>query len=290
MSKQCPYCSGELDDAATVCDQCGKELDAAEAAEETMTVLLDQPDEEPEEAVAQAAEIDEMPEEPLDEQTAPIDFSVPRPTPEIGVPEQEKPKKENKKEMALGISLVVCIVLLIAAIVTSAIIIVNLIADKTKADEEKKAPIEMTQESLDAYLNSDYQTYFEHEYYTMFKGKNLDEMVKQMESYDQMISANKEGMSVEVIDAVALPSDAIDSIKKHLSEEGFESVDDIEDIRMAVIKVTSQAHDQIEETPTDTAENDDEKQPKEEESHEEVSVSTLYAVKVDGDWYFTSGF
>lgn len=278
MSVICPNCGKEYEEDVRICEECGKEIGAVEEApvpeaEPAVT-------EEPAEAAAETAEAPEAAEEntqliEADAESDPADdagepaaegaeedadaFSLEKvaPDPAIGVPLQESPAEEKKnKHLGLGIAVCACIVLLIAAIIT---IIILLIPKGSQAKEE-------VLKYTDAYIASDYEYYFNHDYYTVFNSENVDDSIKQAEDYEKENEGSiTKDFDVTILNVTPLSPETTAKIVHQLEDNAYKQTDKIEDIQMVNVETESKAQDMI-------------------------SIDTIYVVKVDGKYYIASGF
>lgn len=281
MSKKCPNCSEELKDDALVCEKCGQEIAPEEESvtepaaepetapeEEAATVLAeeetdDAPDEETEEA-APEAETEEVDEE---ETTTVSDDADPEDQP---VPEEKPAKKPLSFGAGLGIG--IGIAALIAAIVCGVMMIIA--SSGPAADVEKY---------INSFKEGKYEDYFSKDYTVMFKSNDLDSRVEMAEQYGNL--SQTENLQAKVIQDVKLSDGTKNTIKSQLEAGEYADIDKIEDIRLVLLELSNtQASAAAEGTDaTEATEATD-------EAAREYWVSSFYAIKVDGKWYFTTSF
>ena len=271
MSKKCPNCSEELKDDALVCEKCGQELSAEE---ESVTEPAAEPETAPEEeAVTELAEEetddapDEETEEVDEETTAVSDDADPEDQP---VPEEKPAKKPLSFGAGLGIG--IGIAALIAAIVCGVMMIIA--SSGPAADVEKY---------INSFKEGKYEDYFSKDYTVMFKSNDLDSRVEMAEQYGNL--SQTENLQAKVIRDVKLSDGTKNTIKSQLEAGEYADIDKIEDIRLVLLELSNtQASAAAEGTDaTEATEASD-------EAAREYWVSSFYAIKVDGKWYFTTSF
>ncbi len=281
MSKKCPNCSEELKDDALVCEKCGQELAPEEESvtepaaepetapeEEAATELAeeetdDAPDEETEEA-APEAETEEVDEE----ETAVASDDV---DPEDQPASEEKPAKKPLS-FGAGLGIGIGIAALIAAIVCGVMMIIA--SSGPAADVEKY---------INSFKEGKYEDYFSKDYTVMFKSNDLDSRVEMAEQYGNL--SQTENLQAKVIQDVKLSDGTKNTIKSQLEAGEYADIDKIEDIRLVLLELSNtQASAAAEGTDaTEATEATD-------EAAREYWVSSFYAIKVDGNWYFTTSF
>ena len=283
MSKKCPNCSEELKDDALVCEKCGQELAPEEESvtepaaepetapeEEAATELAeeeidDAPDEETEEA-APEAETEEVDEET----TAVSDDADPEDQP---VPEEKPAKKPLSFGAGLGIG--IGIAALIAAIVCGVMMIIA--SSGPAADVEKY---------INSFKEGKYEDYFSKDYTVMFKSNDLDSRVEMAEQYGNL--SQTENLQAKVIQDVKLSDGTKNTIKSQLEAGEYADIDKIEDIRLVLLEL-SNTQASAADTGTDATEATEATEASDEAARE-YWVSSFYAIKVDGKWYFTTSF
>lgn len=273
MSKICPECGKESADEIRFCDSCG--ADTAVPAEETAPVEevsvpdteasapLTEPADAAEEAAPYAVPIISAVEEAVDDAESSDESAVPAasvlpkvmPDPDVAVPLQNQPDKEKKnKYLGLGIAVAVSIVLLIAALITIVILVIP------KGSEAKNA----VEKYAEAYIQRDYAYYFSHDYYTVFNAEKVDDYIKQAQESNDSADDTYSDFEVDSLDVVDLPAESVSKLKAQYEAAEYKKVDKIEDIKLVVAQTLNKSADAI-------------------------SIDAIYAVKVDGEWYVSTG-
>lgn len=165
------------------------------------------------------------------------------------------PEKSNRT-FGFGIGVGIGIAVLVAVIIGVIMLISNLAGPTTAVDEY-----------IQAYKDGDFEKYFSKDYAVMFKYDNLSESVEQAKQYD---TSSSEGLETKVVDTVALSSEVKDSVISQLETAEYKDVDKIQDICIVIMEISR---------PNET-----------DDSKRDAWVSSFYALKVDGSWYFTTGF
>ncbi len=165
------------------------------------------------------------------------------------------PEKSNRT-FGFGIGVGIGIAVLVAVIIGVIMLISNLAGPTTAVDEY-----------IQAYKDGEYEKYFSKDYAVMFKYDNLSESVEQAKQYG---ASSTEGLETKVIDTVSLSSEVKDSVISQLETAEYKDVDKIQDICIVIMEISR---------PNET-----------DDSKRDAWVSSFYALKVDGSWYFTTGF
>ena len=280
MSKKCPNCSEELKDDALVCEKCGQELapeeepvtePAAESEtapeEEAATELAeeetdDAPDEETEEAAPEAET------EEVDEETTAVSDDA---DPEDQPASEEKPAKKPLS-FGAGLGIGIGIAALIAAIVCGVMMIIA--SSGPAADVEKY---------INSFKEGKYEDYFSKDYTVMFKSNDLDSRVEMAEQYGNL--SQTENLQAKVIQDVKLSDGTKNTIKSQLEAGEYADIDKIEDIRLVLLELSN-----TQASAADTGTDATEATEASDEAAREYWVSSFYAIKVDGKWYFTTSF
>lgn len=280
MSKKCPNCSEELMDDALVCEKCGQEL-APE--EEPVTELAAEteaaPEEEPvtelaaeeadpeEEAVTElAAEEADSEAEDAEAVTQEVDNEeavIPDDIEPADQPEPDTKPAKKPLSFGLGLGIGIGIAALIAAIVCGVMMIMA-----------SSGPAAEVEKYINAYKDGNYEDYFSYDYSVMYKYQDLDTRVQQAEQLSD--SANSDGLQSKVIKTVSLTDEVKKSLYSQLESAEYIDVDKIEDVNIVVLEVSNSKVNE------ETGETDD--------TERDSWVSILYAIKVDGKWYFASSF
>ena len=286
MSIICPKCGKELDDDVRVCDACGQVID--EETEPKTTLVEDAPAEEAdaapaeqavEEAVEEAAEeavedtVEEAAEESADtegedsEEAASSEEAAAEPVQgaeselKVAVPLQDQPEKEKKnKYLGLGIGVGLGIAALIAAVIVGIVLLIP----------QFTGPQNAVSDYINAYKDSDFEKYFSHDYAVMYKNDNLDEQVEMAKQYATDTGA--EDLEVKVLKVADFSADAKKNIIDQLETAGYHDTDKIQELKTVVLEI-SRPHE-----------------GEEEDAGKDYWASMFYALKVDGDWYFATGF
>ena len=165
------------------------------------------------------------------------------------------PKKPLSFGLGLGIGIAVAA---IVAIVFAAIMLIP----------KFTGPASAVEEYIQAYKDADYEAYFSKDYSVMYNYDDLQERVEQAKQYGDDTGA--EGLETKVLKTVSLSEDVKDSLKSQLETAGYKDIDKIQDMTIVLLEVSR---------PSDT-----------DSSKRDYWVSSFYGMKVDGDWYFTTGF
>ncbi len=289
MSKKCPNCSEELKDDALVCEKCGQELAPEEESvtepaaepetapeEEAVTELAeeetdDAPDEETEEAAPEAEDAEAVTEAVDEEETAVASDDV---DPEDQPASEEKPAKKPLS-FGAGLGIGIGIAALIAAIVCGVMMIIA--SSGPAADVEKY---------INSFKEGKYEDYFSKDYTVMFKSNDLDSRVEMAEQYGNL--SQTENLQAKVIQDVKLSDGTKNTIKSQLEAGEYADIDKIEDIRLVLLEL-SNTQASAADTGTDATEATEATEATDEAARE-YWVSSFYAIKVDGKWYFTTSF
>lgn len=283
MSKKCPNCSEELKDDALVCEKCGQEL-APE--EESVTEPAAEPETAPEEEVATELaeeEIDDAPDEETEEaapeaETEEVDEETAVASDDADPEDQPASEgKPAKKPLSFGagLGIGIGIAALIAAIVCGVMMIIA--SSGPAADVEKY---------INSFKEGKYEDYFSKDYTVMFKSNDLDSRVEMAEQYGNL--SQTENLQAKVIQDVKLSDGTKNTIKSQLEAGEYADIDKIEDIRLVLLEL-SNTQASAADTGTDATEATEATEATDEAARE-YWVSSFYAIKVDGKWYFTTSF
>ena len=281
MSKKCPNCSEELKDDALVCEKCGQELapeeePVTELAAETETAPEEEPvtelaaetetapEEEPVTVLA-AEEADESEDAETVTQEAGDAETPADPYDNISAYQSEIDAKPAKKPLSfgLGLGIGIGIAALIAAIVCGIMMIIA-----------STGPAPVVDKYIKAYKDGNFEDYYSYDYSVMYKYQDLDTRVQQAEQFAE--ATNSDGLETKVIKTIPLSKEAKDSLVSQLETAEYKDVDKIEDVNIVILEVSNSKVNE------ETGEADD--------SQRDSWISVIYAIKVDGSWYFTSSF
>lgn len=241
----------------TPAEEIKEETAATDAAEEAADEAVAAPEAETEAAEAEA-EAEPAVENAEDE--APADDAAEA---ETEAQAEESAEAENepapKKPLSFGLGLGIGIA--VAAIVAIVFAAIMLIPKFT-------GPASAVEEYIQAYKDADYEAYFSKDYSVMYNYDDLQERVEQAKQYGDDTGA--EGLETKVLKTVSLSEDVKDSLKSQLETAGYKDIDKIQDMTIVLLEVSR---------PSDT-----------DSSKRDYWVSSFYGMKVDGDWYFTTGF
>ena len=280
MSKVCPKCAKELEDDALVCDSCGEELaveeaaaeaaeeieaEAAEVAEEaeaeveetTETEAESEADTETNAEVEPEAAIDVEAEDAGDAEPATDEAAVDEAAAEDIQPADVTVPAKKQKSFGLGMVIGAVIAVFVAAIICGAIMLISGLS----------GPASTLDKYIGAYKAADYETYFSLDYSVMFKYKDLEDRVTSAQQYGD---TGADSLETSILSAVSLSKEAKDSMIEQLETNTYEDIDKIQDIQVLLLQVSR---------PSET-----------DEAKKDVWVSSVYAIKVDGNWYFASSF
>lgn len=165
------------------------------------------------------------------------------------------PEKTNRT-FGFGIGVGIGIAVLVAVIIGVIMLISNLAGPSAAVDEY-----------IQAYKDGEYEKYFSKDYAVMYKYDNLSESVEQAKQYD---TSSAEGLETKVVNTVSLSSEVKDSVISQLETAEYKDVDKIQDICIVIMEISR---------PNET-----------DDSKRDAWISSFYALKVDGNWYFTTGF
>lgn len=235
-----------------------EETVASEPAEDEAQEAVEADEAEKEEAAADDTEAEavEDGEEAADDEAkidAADDADV---LPALGAENAVVPEKKQRS-FGMGLGIGIGIAVLIGAIIG----IIMLIAGAS-------GPTSAVDEYIEAYKNAAYEDYFSSDYAVVYKYDNLEESIEQAKQYGDAASAAD--LQTKVIKTVVLSDEVKDSIKSQLEAAEYKDVDKIEDVNIVLLEVSR---------PSTT-----------DDSKRDFWVSSFYALKVDGKWYFTTGF